>query len=325
MLSLILVALLAISGYAQQGAVSGTVTDAEDGMGLPGASILIQGTTTGTTTDIDGKFSLMVGPNTVLEISYVSYVTQVITVQPNTTVNIALKSDTETLDEVIVIGYGVQKKEDKTGAVSTVEAAELNRGTLTDPIQALQGKAAGVSITKKGGDPNDGYSVRIRGASGFQSDTQPLYVIDGVPGADPTSLAPEDIASYNILKDAASTAIYGSRGANGVIIITTKRGGTRSVKGGALVNEVNFSLQASMENVLHTVNMLDAEQIRSFNAANSLGFIDGGASTNWQDEIYRTGYSNSAHLSFSGGNAISYYNAALTHAEWDGVMRGTAK
>lgn len=316
--------LLVPLALAQQGTLSGTVTDAEDGSGLPGASILIKGTETGTTTDIDGNFSIIVNPDDILVISYVSYLTQEITVQPNTTIEAALKPDSETLDEVIVIGYGVQKKEDKTGAVSTIEAAELNRGTITDPIQALQGKAAGVSITKKGGDPNDGFSVRIRGASAFEASSQPLYVIDGVPGADPTMLAPEDIASYNILKDAASTAIYGSRGSNGVIIITTKRGGTGTAKPGAFVNEVNFSLQGSMENVLNTVDMLDGEQIREFNA-NSPGFIDGGANTNWQDEIYRTGYSSSAHLSFSGGNSISYYNAALTHAQWEGVMRGTGK
>lgn len=324
MLSIMFLIFLIPVGYAQQGVVSGTITDADDGSLLPGASVLIKGTTTGTTTDIDGKFSLTVDPNTILVISYISYASQEITVQPNTTISIALESDAEALDEVIVIGYGVQKKEDKTGAVSSIESGELNAGTITDPIQAMQGKVAGVSITKKGGDPNDGFSVRIRGASGFQASTEPLYVIDGVPGADPTMLAPEDIASYNILKDAASAAIYGSRGSNGVIIITTKRGSTENVQPGSFVNVVNFSLQASMENVLNTVDMLNADQIRSHNA-NNIGFIDGGANTNWQDEIYRTGASHSAHLSFSGGNSKSYYNAALTNAKWDGVMRGTAK
>ncbi|MEN8224038.1 MAG: SusC/RagA family TonB-linked outer membrane protein [Bacteroidota bacterium] len=324
LLSFVFITLFVVSGFAQEGTVSGTVFDAEDGAGLPGASVLIKGTTTGTITDIDGKFSLTVEPNTVLVISYVSYQTKEITVQPNTTIDVALLSDSETLDEVIVIGYGVQKKEDKTGAVSSIEAKELNGGMVTDAIHALQGKAAGVSITKKGGDPNDGFSVRIRGASSFQASTEPLFVIDGVPGADPTALASEDILSYNILKDAASTAIYGSRGSNGVIIITTKRGSTESAKPGSVVNEVNFSLMGSMDNVLNKVDLLDADQIRAHNA-NSPGFIDGGANTNWQDEIYRTGYSNSAHLSFSGGNAKSYYNAALTNAKWDGVMRGTSK
>ena len=324
MMFLIFSAMFTFTGLAQQGQVTGVITDAEDGLPLPSASVLVKGTGTGTTTDIDGKFSLMVEPNTILQISYISYQTKEVTVQPNTFVDVKLVPDSEMLDEVIVIGYGVQKKEDKTGAVSTIEASALNRGVITDPIQALQGKAAGVSITKKGGDPNDGFSVRIRGASGFQASTQPLYVIDGVPGADPTALAPEDVESYNILKDAASTAIYGSRGSNGVIIITTKRGGTRKAIPGQFVQEVNFSLQASMDNVLHEVKMLDAEQIRSYNA-NNPGFIDGGATTNWQDEIYRTGISNSAHLSFSGGNAMSYYNASLTHANWEGVMRGTSK
>lgn len=324
MLFLAMVAFIAVSAFAQEGTVSGTVIDAEDGTGLPGASVLVKGTTTGTTTNIDGKFSLTVEPNTVLVISYVSYKEQEITVQPNTTIRVELVPESEVLDELIVIGYGVQKKEDKTGAVSNVESEELNSGNMISPMQALQGKVAGVSITKKGGDPTQDFSVRIRGASGFQAGTQPLYVIDGVPGADPSVLAPEDILAYNILKDAASTAIYGSRGSNGVVIITTKRGSTESAKPGSLVNEVNFSLRGSMDNILKKVELLDADEIRNF-YGDKPGYIDGGSSTDWQDEIYRTGYSHSAHLSFSGGNAKSYYNASLTNSKWDGVMKGTSR
>ncbi len=321
---LVSLAFMVTAAFAQQGTVSGTVIDAADGTSLPGASVLIKGTTTGTITDYDGKFSLTVESNTVLVVSYVSYKTQEITVQPNTTITVSLEPESEVLDEVVVIGYGIQKKEDKTGAVSSINSEELNGGTITDPIQAMQGKVAGVSITKKGGDPNEGFSVRIRGASAFQASTEPLYVIDGVPGADPTALAPEDIASYNILKDAASAAIYGSRGANGVIIITTKRGSVESAQPGSVVNQVNFSLQSSMDNVLKKVDLLSADEIRAHNAQN-IGFIDGGSNTDWQDEIYRTGFTHSAHLSFSGGNAKSYYNAALTNAKWDGVMMGTSK
>jgi iron complex outermembrane receptor protein len=324
MLLFFLALMISFHADAQEGTVSGTVVDADDGTGLPGATLLVKGTTTGTTTDIDGKFSLMVEPNTILVVSYVSYKTQEITVQPNTTITISLEPESEVLDEIIVIGYGVQKKEDKTGAVSSIESEELNAGNLVSPMQALQGKVAGVSITKKGGDPNDGFSVRIRGSSGFQASTQPLYVIDGVPGADPNLLAPEDILSYNILKDAASTAIYGSRGANGVIIITTKRGSTESAKPGSMVSNVNFSFRGSMDRVLNKVDLLGADQIRNF-YGDQPGYIDGGSSTNWQNEIYRTGYSHSAHLSFSGGNTKSYYNAALTNTSWEGVMKGTSK
>ena len=310
--------------YAQEGTVTGTVIDAADGSTLPGASVLIKGTTTGTITDYEGNFSFTVKTNTVLVISYVSYRTKEITVQPNTAVTVELEPESEVLDEVIVIGYGVQKKEDKTGAVSSIESEELNAGNLITPMQALQGKVAGVSVTKKGGDPNQGFSVRIRGASGFQASTQPLFVIDGVPGADPFMLAPEDILSYNILKDAASTAIYGSRGANGVIIITTKKGGSVDAPVGALVNEVNFSLQASMDNVLKKVDLLSADEIRDF-YGDRPGYIDGGSSTDWQDEIYRTGFSHSANLSFSGGNAQSHYSASLANTKWDGVMKGTGR
>lgn len=319
---------------AQQITVTGTITDSEDGTTLIGVSVIQKGTTQGTTTDFDGNYSITVEQGSTLVYSYIGYNEQeMIANQAN--IDIVLAPKSELLDEVIIIGYGTQKKSDKTGAVSHVTAEELNQGALSDPIQGLQGKAAGVSITKKGGDPNGGFSVRIRGASGFDSSVEPLYVIDGVPGADPTSVAPEDIENYNVLKDAASTAIYGSRGANGVIIITTKQGGS---KNGESVSEVNFNSKYSVSNVANTINMLSADQIRDFApikyadaiAANpgstvSDYFIDGGANTDWQDEIYRQGSTFENNLSFSGGSEKSFYRASITNANWIGVMKGTEK
>lgn len=326
--------LLTASVFAQQIEVSGTVVDADDGLPLPGVTVLEKGTTNGTVTDFDGKYKISVAEAATLVFSFVGYESQEIAATAGRIdVNLAIKS--AMLEELIVIGYGTQKKTDKTGAVAQVKAEELNGGVITDPIQSMQGKAAGVMITKKGGDPNAGFAVKIRGASGFESNTQPLYVVDGIPGVDPTTVAPEDIETFNILKDAASTAIYGSRGANGVILITTKRG-ELAKKGGKAISNVNFNSKVSFDRVARKLGVLNADEMRGF--ANTLlqnsgqpgwtvdsVFKDGGANTDWQDEIYRTGITTSNNLSFSGGTEQSSYYASLTHADWQGVMRGTDK
>ncbi len=306
---------------AQQITVSGSVTDKVDGSTLIGVSVIQKGTTNGTTTDIDGNYSLKVDNGSILVFSYVGYENQEIQAS-QTTINVILNPKSEVLDEIIVIGYGTQKKTDKTGAVSHVTAEELGQGNLSDPIQGLQGKAAGVSITKKGGDPNAGFSVRIRGASGYTASADPLFVIDGIPGGDPTSISPEDIESYNILKDAASTAIYGSRGANGVIIITTKKG---AVKNGSAVSEVSFNSSLSLSKVAHLEDVLTGDQIRQYATSNNIPFNDGSANTNWQDEIYRTGQTVENDINFSGGSEKSFYRASLSNTNWTGIMRGTEK
>lgn len=311
--------------YAQNVILSGTVLDSLDGSSMVGVNIVQKGTQNGTTTDIDGKFSLSVAKGSTVIFSFIGYNAKEVVVNKSLEMNILLQSENTQLDELIVIGYGTQKKSDKTGAVAQVKAEDLNGGMITDPIQAMQGKAAGVTITKKGGDPNGGFAVRIRGASGYDSNTQPLYVIDGVPGADPTMLAPDDIESYNILKDAASTAIYGSRGSNGVIIITTKKG---SKNGGACngsYSRIDFNTQVTFDKVANTVKLMTADEMRDYAAKSGSNFIDGGANTDWQNEIYRTGVSASTNLSLSGGNASTNYVAAFTRANWEGVMKGTSK
>jgi iron complex outermembrane receptor protein len=227
------------------------------------------------------------------------------------------------LDEVIVIGYGTQKKSDKTGAVSHVKSEELNMGRLDDPIQALQGKAAGVNISKQGGDPNAGYTVNIRGASSFTAGTEPLFVVDGVPGVDPTTIAPEDIESFNVLKDASSTAIYGSRGSNGVVIITTKNASIQDGKG--KVNNLSYSGLVSFDNISKKLNFLTGDQIRDFAAETGRTFIDGGANTDWQDEIFRSGITQSHTLSFSGADHNSNYRASVSHNDLTGVLTGSGK
>jgi len=326
--------LFASGAMAQQLTVSGKIVDSDDNLPLPGVTIVEKGTTNGTVSDIDGNYSLTVPEGSLLVFSYVGYETQEI-VATSIVLNVEMTITSEMLEEVLVIGYGTQKKTDKTGAVANIKASELNGGVVTDPIQTMQGKAAGVLVTKKGGDPNAGYNVQIRGSSGFDSNTQPLYVIDGVPGVDPTTVAPEDIETFNILKDAASTAIYGSRGANGVILITTKKG-NMSQEGGAFVSNVFLNSKVSLDWVAKKLDVLDADGLRDHvnTLAENSGnpgwtadsiFNDGGSSTDWQDEIYRMGVTYSNNIGFSGGNDKSAYYASLTNANWQGVMKGTEK
>ncbi len=308
---------------AQQITVSGTITDSEDGTTLIGVSVIKKGTTQGSTTDFDGKYTITVEQGSTLVYSYIGYNEQEM-VAAQETIDIILAPKSELLDEVIVIGYGTQKKTDKTGAVSHVTAEELNQGRLTDPIKGIQGKAAGVVVSKKGGDPNAGFSVKIRGQSGLGSGTDPLYVVDGVPGVDPTTIASEDIASFNVLKDASSTAIYGSRGANGVIIITTKK--QNNTKSGESVNNIEFSSYLTLDQVANELDLLSAQDMRNYVTNNpEINFVDGNGNTNWQDEIFRSGISQSYHFAFSGADENTSYRASISHTDFDGVIKGSSK
>ncbi len=305
--------------WAQGVRVTGRVVDAATNEPLPGVNILIEGTNQGTTTDIDGNYTIQVpGTQSKLVYSFISYKSTTVTVGNQNSINVSLEPDISALDEVIIIGYGTQKKVDKTGAVSHITSEDLGQGVLTDPVQGIQGKIAGVLVTKKGGDPNSGFAVRIRGAAGFASDTQPLYVIDGVPNVDPTTLAPEDIESYSVLKDAASAAIYGSQGSNGVILITTKKG--TSGKG-----TVQFNAKISADQVAKKLDLLSASELRKYVDDNNLNFNDGGADVDWQDQVFRTGLTQNYNLSYSGGTERSTYFASVTHSDWQGVMKGTEK
>ncbi|MBN2746956.1 MAG: SusC/RagA family TonB-linked outer membrane protein [Bacteroidales bacterium] len=329
--------MLSFGAIAQSISVSGTIKDANDKSPMIGVNVVQKGTQNGTVSDLNGKFSLSVPQGAVIVFTYVGYKPLEKAVSAES-MNVTMEVLDELLDEVIVIGYGTQKKSDKTGAVANIKAEEMNGGVLTDPIQAIQGKAAGVSITKKGGDPNEGFSIKIRGSSGFDSNTQPLFVVDGVSGVDPTLISPDDIESYNILKDAASTAIYGSRGANGVVIITTKSSKNKQSGSDFVINNVNVNSQVSLSKVAATLDVLTADQMRDYaqqllaekqqtdpNATMEDVFNDGGGSTNWQDEIYRTGVSSQNNISLSGGNQTSSFYASITHSDWEGVMKGTSK
>lgn len=316
----LLLMLVPLSLFAQTTVITGTVTDIASGEPLPGVTVIMKGTTIGAVTNFEGNYSIQVSSDATLVFSYVGYGSEEVAVEDRIIIDIQLGEVTTELDEIVVIGYGVQKKSDKTGAVSSIDSDELNSGVLTDPIQGLQGKIAGVSINKKGGDPNSGFSVKIRGSSGFDSDTNPLYVVDGVPGVDPTTIAPEDIESFNVLKDASSTAIYGARGANGVIIIQTKKGsfGKKAT--------VDVNSYVSFDQVANRLDMYSADDMRAYVASDTaLNFTDGGANTNWQDEIFRTGISQSHNFSITGGGESNTYRASVTHSDWEGVVKGTSK
>jgi TonB-dependent starch-binding outer membrane protein SusC len=300
--------------------VRGTVKD-ESGE-LIGVNVIVKGTTIGTITDFNGFYELNVPAGSILQFSYVGYATQEFVITSSQVLDVFLESDFAKLDELVVIGYGVQRKSDLTGAVGHIRSEELNTGVLTDPVQGIQGKIAGVSVTKKGGDPNSGFDIKIRGASSLVTSTSPLYVIDGVPGADPTTIAAEDIESFNILKDASAAAIYGSRGANGVVIITTKRGSAQ--KG----TQIDFNTYLSLDAVANRLDLLSGEEYRNFvsnNTGLASSFIDGGANTDWQDQIYRTGASQNYNLAFSGGNESGTFRASISHSNFTGVVIGSDK
>lgn len=279
--------------------VTGKVTD-ENGEPLPGANVLEKGTNNGTTTDVDGNFSLSVAnTSSVLVFSFIGYTTQEIAVGNQTTINIRLEPDTRTLNEVVVVGYGTVKKSDLTGAVSSVKSQELTAYPAIDAVQALQGRAPGVNITANNGAPGATMKVRIRGGTSINASSDPIFVVDGfVGGAVPP---PEDIESIEVLKDASATAIYGSRGANGVIMVTTK-------KGKAGKTQINFNASYSTQREINRLDLLNAQQFADYISEARPGFEPMGYDTDWQDMIFRRGGVQNYQLSFSGGNEnVSYY------------------
>lgn len=303
----------AMSANAQD-TVTGVVTD-EAGEPLIGASVMVIGTKVGTSTDIDGNFKINVAQGKKLQVSYVGYKTKEVVVRGKM-INIALKEDNELLDEVVVIGYGTMKKKDLTGSITTVNSKDLNVGSYTDPGQLLQGKVPGLVVVQNS-DPNGGVnSLTLRGASTLNGSTEPLYVVDGIPGVNLNLIPPADIESIDVLRDASATAIYGSKAANGVIIVTTKRGSEGPAR-------VSYQGYVSWEKVANDHKMMTADELRSF--AEELGVSpkgDMGASTDWQKEVMRTGFAHNHNLSISGGGKSVTYNASVNYIERDGIIKG---
>lgn len=301
--------LLCSTAAMAQSQKSGVIKDA-NGEPLIGVTVLEQGTSNGTVTDVNGRYTLKTTkPNAKLKVSYIGYESQVITPGQSVT----LSANDATLNEVVVVGYGTMRRKDVTSSITTVNAKDLDKGVYTDPAQMLQGKVAGLVISSTG-DPNGSSSITLRGSSSLREGEamQPYYVIDGIPGMDISMVAPDDIESIDVLRDATATAIYGSKAANGVIIITTKKGTEGKTN-------VSYNGYVAFDNALKTLDMASAAELR----ASGEVVEDEGANTDWQDEVLRTGVSHNHNLSISGGNKQTKYIASLNYIDHDGVIRGT--
>ena len=322
--SLLLVALLVIGCLqlmAQTRTIKGEVTDAQNGEALIGATVMVEGEKGGTVTDFDGNFSLQVSSSAKkIKVSYIGYIDKVLSISDN--MKVKLESDSKALADVVVIGYGTARKSDLTGSVATVKSKDFNKGLVSSPEQLINGKVSGVQIMSNSGSASAGSTIRVRGGASLNASNDPLIVLDGVPleqgGISGNSsnflsmINPSDIESMTVLKDASSTAIYGSRASNGVIIITTKKGQQGAVK-------VNFNTTNSMQTRAQMVDMLSRDEfvnvINQFGSANQKSLL-GTANTDWNDEVYRTAFGTDNNLSVSGSIdkwlpfrvSVGYYN-----------------
>lgn len=313
-LATIIALLTILPAFAQNNWVSGTVTD-ETGEPLIGVTVRIDGTSVGTATDIDGKYRLDGALGKKLLFSYIGYTTQTIKAEKNT-LDVIMSADNVNLDEVVVVGYGTMKRKDLTGSITTVQSKDLNVGAYTDPGQLLQGKVPGLVVVQNS-DPNGGVnSLTLRGASTLSGDAQPLYVVDGIPGVNLNLIPPADIESIDVLRDASATAIYGSKAANGVIIVTTKRGSEGPAR-------VTYSGYVSWEKIANDHEMMTASQLRAYAEENGINIPnDRGADTNWAKEVQRTGFATNHDLSISGGSKNTTYNVSINYIKRDGIIKG---
>ena len=322
--SLLLVALLVIGSLqlmAQTRTIKGEVTDAQNGEALIGATVMVEGEKGGTVTDFDGNFSLQVSSSAKkIKVSYIGYIDKVLSISEN--MKVKLESDSKALADVVVIGYGTARKSDLTGSVATVKSKDFNKGLVSSPEQLINGKVSGVQIMSNSGSASAGSTIRVRGGASLNASNDPLIVLDGVPleqgGISGNSsnflsmINPSDIESMTVLKDASSTAIYGSRASNGVIIITTKKGQQGAVK-------VNFNTTNSLQTRAQMVDMLSRDEfvnvINQYGSANQKSLL-GTANTDWNDEVYRTAFGTDNNLSVSGSIdkwlpfrvSVGYYN-----------------
>ncbi len=323
-----------------QSPVTGKVTDASSGEPIIGATVLVQGTSNGTITDLDGMYTIQnVASDAILQYSYVGYLDQEVAVDGQSTINVAMEVDRTELDEVVVIGYGTQKKSDLTGSVTVVDAEEMQKSTYTTLDKALQGRAAGVHISSVSGKPGEVASIKIRGIGSISRSSEPLIIVDNMPVSNDymNALNPNDIESLQVLKDASATAIYGARGANGVIMITTKKGAAGKTK-------VNFSAHAGISQLPNKFNVMNADQYADFyqgvyadyentdpqnyyykvysdsaRAAND----NLGTDTDWQDAVSRLGKEQNYNLSVSGGTENSNFYAAGNFGMTEGILIDT--
>lgn len=297
------------STFAQS--VSGKITGS-DGSPLIGATVVAKGTTVGTFTNDQGQFSLDVPSGvTNLLVSYIGFKTADIAIDGRSTVNISMEEEVSFLDEVVVTGYGTLKGKEVTGSIASVKAKDFNVGNISDPAQLLQGKVAGLTIARPGANPNGNFTIRLRGLSTIGASTEPLIVIDGVLGGDLNSVEPGDIAAIDVLKDGSAAAIYGTRGASGVILITTKKGVPGS-------STVNYNGQVTFETVDNVVDVLDADAYAAFPGSGDLG-----GSIDWFDEMLETGVSQIHNFSMSGGSNSTTYRISGNYRNVSGIAKNT--
>ena len=296
-----------------QSKVSGTVKDA-NGEPLVGVSVMEVGTNNGAVTDINGNYTLNVKPGAKLKLSYIGFTPQ--TVKAGSNNQIVLQEDNTALNEVVVVGYGTMRRKDVTSSITTVKAEDLNQGVFTDPGQMLQGKVPGLVVSSTA-DPNGSPTITLRGASTLRTGAMsPYYVVDGIPGVDISIVSPEDIESIDVLRDATATAIYGSKAANGVIIITTKKGSKERTN-------VTYNGYVAIDNILKKYDVCTADDLRQYAKDNNITLKDGGANTDWQDEVLRTGISHNHNVNISGGNGSTNYMISADLRKREGVIKMT--
>lgn len=327
---LLILLLSVIVTHAQQFNLTGTVVDKKSNEPIIGASVLIKGTSLGTITDLEGKFTLKdVSKGNVLSVSYVGYRQQDILLNGNQkTLSIQMEEDSEILDEVVVVGYGTQKKQDITGSVVSVGEGKFTEGVNTNAFQMINGKAAGVNVSQTSSAPGASTKIQIRGAGSINSSNSALVVVDGLPGVDPSSINPNDIKSIEVLKDASAAAIYGTRAANGVVLITTKTGkkGDMTVKFGAELGFQSVAKKIDVLNGQQYMETLNALRLESNNPEGAIYTADQiaavGKGTNWQDEIFRTSAPvQNYQLSISGGGEKHDFYLGLSYFDQQGVVK----
>ena len=315
------------SENVKQITVTGTITDAANGNPLQGVSIMEKNTTSGTISGENGRYSISVRDNnSILQFQHVGYKPREIEVGSQQVINIALEEENRVLEQVVVVGYGTQKKKDLTGSVATLSSQDLENRGNTQFGYAIEGKAAGVQVIRSSGQPQAGFSIRVRGTSSITSGSDPLYIIDGVPSPNTGNINPADIESISILKDASSAAIYGAGGSNGVVLITTKRGKNQKLK-------VNFNASATTSTAWKRMAMLNGDQFKEL--ATEMGkttdWTKYNANTNWQDEIFRNALTQDYQLSVMGGKAKTTYYVSGSIINQNGIVinnnlrRGTLK
>ncbi len=342
--------LVSFMSYAQERTITGVITSDEDGSALPGVTILVKGTSNGTVTDVDGNYQLRVTQDAILVVSFVGFETKEIPVGSQSVIDVTMNLDVQQLEEVVVVGYGTQKKSDLTGAVSSVAGETLNSLVTANIDQALKGRVAGVQVTQNTGAPGGAVSIRIRGTSSITGSSEPLYVVDGIPldgaggeisgfdwagGANGQNrvnplagINPNDIVSIEVLKDASATAIYGSRAANGVVIVTTRRGKA----GESRINYSGFYSSQQLPKKLDMMNLREyaAYQVSIADEVDGINlnerFLDPsllGEGTDWQDEVFRTAPIQSHQLSISGGEDKFKYAISGGYFNQDGIIVGS--